>query len=242
MTENDINSQAWRDAVSARKDCLSLEVLQHLADGSSDAEASQHMAGCPHCQAQLAMLKSFESSLPSENEGSAVAWIAAQLERNQTCASSADAEVWKPHWRNVLRVPYLAGAAALALVVGLGISFYISGREHHSFPGNFQGTDTVRSGSVRLTVPSGDLDLAPDDFRWEAYPGAKNYLVEVLEVDGTVLWSRQSPQDFLAASPELKRKMLPGKTLLWKVTAIDGSGRAIATSSQERFQVKIAEP
>ena len=238
MTENDINSQAWRDAVSARKDCLSLEVLQHLADGSSDAEASQHLAGCPHCQAQLAMLKSFES-LPAENEGAAVAWIAAQLERKQACASSAAAELRIPLWRNVLRIPYLAGAAALALVVGLGISFYISGREHHSFHGNFQGTDTMRSGSVRLTAPSGDLDLVPDDFRWEPYPGAKTYLVEVMEVDGTVLWSRQSPQDFLAASPELKRKMLPGKTLLWKVTAMDGSGGAIATSSQERFQVKI---
>jgi hypothetical protein len=236
MAENDFNSQSWRDALSADKDCLSLDVLQKLAEGASDAKFSQHLAQCPHCQAELAMLKSFESARPSENEGAALAWIAAQLEQKQGRASSR-APV--PLWRNFLRVPYLAGAVALALVVGLGISLYISDREPRSLPVNVPGMETTRSGSVRLTGPSGDLDRAPEDFRWEAYPGAKNYRVEVLEVDGTVLWSKESPQNFAAASSVMKKKMLPGKSLLWRVTAIDDSGKALATSSQERFLVKI---
>jgi hypothetical protein len=237
MAENNINSQAWRDSVSATKDCLPLQVLESLAAGSSDSAASQHLSGCPHCQAELAMLKSFESSVPSKNEGAAAAWIAAQLERKQN-SSSAKAGVPRPFWRNFFRVPYLAGALALVLAAGLGISLYVSDREPRS-PLNNPGTEIMRSGSVRLTSPSGDLARPAQEFHWEAYPGAKKYRVEVLEVDGNVLWSGQSDQTSIATPPELQAKMLPGKTLQWKVTALDDSGKPIASSSQERFLVRV---
>ncbi len=237
MADQKINYQAWRDAVSQTKDCLTLDVLEKLAEGSADKSASQHLATCPHCQSELTMLKSFESSVPSENEGAAVAWIAAQLERKQSGAP-ARAEVRAPFWRNLFKVPYLAGALAAALVLGLGLSFYVSDREPHPISGNI-GTGTVRSGSVRLIGPSGNLAQPPDAFRWEAYPGAKSYRVEVMEVDGTVLWSTQTAENFAAPTPELKQKMHPGKALQWKVIALDASGNAIASSSQEKFQVKI---
>jgi len=237
MAEQNINFEAWREAASQTKDCLPLEILEKLAEGAGDTKASQHLATCPHCQSELAMLKSFESAVPSESEGAAVAWIAAQLERNQRGAA-AGSEARAPFWRNFFRVPYLAGALAAALVLGLGISFYVSDRGPHPISGNI-GTGTFRSGSVKLDGPSGNLAQPPDAFRWEAYPGAKSYRVEVMEVDGTVLWSTQASENFTAATPELKSKMHPGKTLHWKVTALDASGKEIASSSQEKFQVKL---
>lgn len=241
MDKNDINSQVWHEALSADKGCLSLEVLQNVAEGVSDADSLQHLDQCPHCQAELAMLKNFESSLPSQEEGASVAWIAAELERRERRAPAAPAGPRVPFWRNFLRIPYMSGAVALALVVGLSISLYVSNREPRTFNVNIPGTETMRSGSVRLEGPSGDLDRLPDYFRWEAYPGTKKYRVEVVEVDGTPLWSKESTQNFVTSSAELKKKMLPGKTLLWRVTAIDDSGKARATSSQERFQIKIKD-
>jgi hypothetical protein len=35
--------------------------------------------------------------------------------------------------------------------------------------------------------------------------------------------------------------MRPGKTLLWKVTALDASGKPIASSNAERFRVTAAK-
>lgn len=237
MAEQNINFDAWRDAVSQTKDCLSLEILEKLTVGAADSNASQHLAGCPHCQSELAMLKSFESSVPSQSEGAAVAWIAAQLERNQS-GVAARSEARVPFWRSFFRVPYLAGALAAALVLGLGISFYVSDREPHPINGNI-GTGTFRSGSVKLAGPSGDLAQPPGAFRWETYPGAKSYRVDVMEVDGTVLWSAQTSENFAAPTPELKNKMHPGKALQWKVIAFDASGREIANSTKEKFQVKL---
>jgi hypothetical protein len=236
MAEQNINFEAWRDAVSQTKDCLPLETLEKLAEGAADSNASRHLAECPHCQSELAMLKSFESSVPSESEGAAVAWITAQLQRNQRGASTRS-EARVPFWRTFFRVPYLAGALAAALVLGLGISFYVSDRGPHPIKGDI-GTGPFRSGSVTLAGPSGDVSQPPDAFRWQAYPGAASYRVDVMEVDGTVLWSTQISANSVAATPELKSKMHPGKALQWKVTALDASGREIASSNQEKFQVK----
>jgi hypothetical protein len=236
MAEQNTNFQAWRDAVSQTNDCLSLEVLEKLSDGAADSNASRHLAACPHCQSELAMLKSFESSVPSQSEGAAVAWIAAQLERNQSAAAAAPSQLRVPFWRSFFKVPYLAGALAAALVLGLGISFYVSDREPHPIKGDI-GIGTFRSGSVKLAGPSGNLSQPPQAFRWEAYPGAKSYRVEVLEVDGTVLWSRQTSETSVPVTPELKSEMHPGKALQWRVTALNASGKEVASSGQEKFQV-----
>ena len=237
MAEQNINFEAWRDAASQTKDCLPLETLEKLVEGAADSNASRHLAGCPHCQSELAMLKSFESSVPSESEGAAVAWITAQLERNQHGASPRSA-ARVSFWRSFFRVPYLAGALAAALVLGLGISFYVSDRAPHPIKGDI-GIGTFRSGSVKLAGPSGDLPQPPGAFHWQAYPGAASYRVDVMEVDGTVLWSAQTSENSVAAAPALRSKMHPGKALEWKVTALDASGREIASSSKERFQVKL---
>jgi hypothetical protein len=239
MTGNARKLKAWRDGVSAGENCLSIEALQRLAEGSSDPKNAQHIAGCPHCQTELVMLRSFESSIPPEDDAEAVDWIAARLQLAQDMPSSP---VHISAWQTLLRIPNLVAAAALTLLIGLGLSLYVSNRQERLvFHAEPSGVQNMRSVDIRLTGPSGDLDLIPDDFRWEALPLAKSYSIQLLEVDGTELWRGQSAENFLIASPPLKEKMRPGKTLLWKVTALDASGKPIASSNAERFRVTAAK-
>lgn len=236
MNEKTKNLKAWREGVSADERCLSPDVLQELVGGSSsDSKGAQHVASCPHCQAELAMLRSFESSLQAGDNQADVDWVTAQLQGAQGMPSTP---VRIPFWRGLLKTPYLAGAAAIVLIISLGLSLYISTQlERPLLHGDSSGNQNMRSGDIRLMGPSGDFDLAPEDFRWEALPGAKSYTIQLLEVDGTVLWSGQSAENAIIASPELKAKMRPGKTLLWKVTALDVLGKPMANSSSDRFRV-----
>jgi hypothetical protein len=60
------NASIWQDAVAATKDCPTLEILERvMEESSSNPRAAAHVAECPHCQSEIAMLRSFESSAPS---------------------------------------------------------------------------------------------------------------------------------------------------------------------------------
>src|SRR5947209_4665772 len=112
MSAHNNNAKIWQDAVSATKDCPGIEVLEQVMEGSAqDPRTQKHVSTCPHCQSELAMLRRFEYAEPSPEEGAAVAWIAAQLERNQSSAAAKPAKQAIPFWRSLFRVPYMAAAA-----------------------------------------------------------------------------------------------------------------------------------
>jgi hypothetical protein len=184
------------------------------------------------------MLKNFEQSTPSADEGAAVAWIAAQLERRQSAPVAQQKIVRVPFWRTMFRVPYMAGAAALAAVLIFGISLYHGNSDG---PGKINpglGNGQFRSGSIHLVSPIADQNSAPAEFRWDAVQGASSYKVELQDVAGITLATANSAQNVLSITPEMKAVMVPGKPLKWKVTAIDATGKEIANSSTEQFEVK----
>ena len=243
MAANIDNSKIWQDAVSATKECLGIEVLEKVMEGTAqDPKTQNHVSTCPHCQSELAMLRKFESAEASPDEGAAVAWIAAQLQRNQKNAAAKPVHEAVPFWRTIFRVPYMAAAAALIAAVTLGISFYES--EHFQKPSidhsiGFGGP--VRSGQIRLNDPAGDLTKAPDQMNWEAVKGASSYsvVIRARDIDNTLVWQGQSNQNSLTVSPELKSKIRPGKPLTWKVTALDSTGKELATG-EGRFRLALA--
>src|SRR5258705_13587234 len=51
---------------AATPECLTLAQLETLAEGKS---SHPHLAACPRCQGELAMLKSFELGTPLPDEG-----------------------------------------------------------------------------------------------------------------------------------------------------------------------------
>src|ERR1700744_3241401 len=192
------NLKTWQSAVGLTEECLPLEVLERMTESSAaDAKAAAHLAECPHCQTELSMLKSFEASVPSAAEGPAVAWIAAQLERKQNIP------VTKPvarvsFWRTMFRVPYLAGAAALAVVLALGVSLHHSSSNHDgisSIGNGSYGTSELRTGGIHFLSPVGQLNQVPAEFRWEAFTGASSYTIELRDAIGTVLASPQTKKN-----------------------------------------------
>jgi hypothetical protein len=239
MADKTNTAKIWQEAAAETKDCLPLEVLEQLADNTSrDAKAAAHLAGCAHCQTELAMLKNFEESTPSADEGAAVAWIAAQLERRQNAPAAQQKVVRVPFWRTMFRVPYLAGAAALAAVLIVGISLYHGNSDG---PGRINpglGNGQFRSGAIHLVSPISDQSSAPAEFRWDAVQGASSYTVELKDVAGITLATAKSTQNVLPITPEMKAAMVSGKPLKWKVTALNADGKEIANSSLEQFKVQ----
>jgi hypothetical protein len=238
MAGKNNNAKIWQEAAAATKECPTLETLEKVMDGvSSDQQAVAHVSSCPHCQSEISMLRSFESATPAENEGAAVAWIAAQLERNQQKKAAAPARATVvPFWRTMFRLPYMAAAAALIVAVTLGISLYQNEDRHPHFGGNV-GVGTYR-GEMHLIQPAGELSQAPSQLKWESVPGAASYSVQItgIDIDHTVVWEGQSTQNFVSLTPEMKSKIRPGKQLEWKVTAQDATRKQIATG-EGRFRV-----
>ena len=184
------------------------------------------------------MLKNFEQSTPSADEGAAVAWIAAQLERQQNAPVAQQKVARVPFWRTMFRVPYMAGAAALAAVLIVGISLYHGNSDG---PGKINpglGNGQFRSGAIHLVSPIADQSSAPAEFRWDAVQGASSYTVQLKDVAGITLASAKSSQNVLPVTPEMKANMISGKPLKWTVTAIDAAGKEIANSSTEQFKVR----
>ena len=234
MAGNTNNAKTWQDAVAASKDCPTLEVLERvMEESSSDPKAAAHVASCPHCQSEITMLRSFESSTPSENEGAAVAWIAAQLERNQQAPAAKSTASPVPFWRAMFRIPYMAAAAALIIAIALGISLY---QPDHGQP-ILQPPQIgiYRGGDIQLQT-KGDLTEVPDQLVWAAVPGATSYSVEVDDVTGDKIWSGTSTQNSIRLGPELKPVLRPGKPLNWMVTAVDANGNELA-SGKGKFRV-----
>jgi hypothetical protein len=183
------------------------------------------------------MLKSFEAATPSANEGAAVGWVVAQLQRQQAAPARQSSMARVPFWRSFFRVPYLAGAAAMIAVLALGISLYNSGPDHPG-PGNSNSNSGVYRGNFKLLSPTGELAQAPAEFRWEAVPGAASYKVELTDVIGKSLARATSIQPQLAATPEMKAAMHAGMPVNWKVTAYDASGKSIADSTGGNFRIR----
>ena len=239
MADNTQTAKIWQEAAAETKDCLPLEVLEQMIDNASrDAKAAAHLAGCAHCQTELAMLKSFEQSTPTAEEGAAVAWIAAQLERQQNAPDAQQKVARVPFWRMMFRVPYMAGAAALAAVLFFGISLYHGNPDG---PGKINpdlGSGQLRSGAIHLVSPIADQNNAPAEFHWDAVQGASSYTVELKDVAGITLATAKSTQNVLPVTPEMKANMISGKPLKWTVTAMNEDGKEIANSSTEQFKIR----
>jgi hypothetical protein len=138
----------------------------------------------------------------------------------------------------MFRVPYLAGAAALAAVLIVGISLYHGNSDG---PGKLNpgiGNGQFRSGAIHLVSPIAEQPTAPSEFHWDAVQGASSYTVELKDVAGITLATAKSSQNVLQVTPEMKASMTADKPLKWKVTALDANGKEIANSNAEQFKVK----
>jgi hypothetical protein len=92
-----------------------------------------------------------------------------------------------------------------------------------------------RSQEVELVRPVGDLQQPPSTLQWQAFPGAGSYQVTIMEIDHSPLWTGNTKETSIEIPAPVRAKMLPGKPILWQVTAADEHGRVVASSQMQRF-------
>lgn len=211
------------------EDCLTPADLEALLEGRLP-EAQAHVDICPVCEYELASLREFLAGEAGAAEQQDLAWMEARL---QPAAPPVTRRKWLS-WFPAAPLPRFAYTCAAALLVVAG-SLQL---RHMAGPSLVDShSTTVRSSQIRILAPAGDLDTAPVEFSWEAIPQAAAYEVVVTEVDGTLLWSNRTSSSKLFTPVGIQQQMLPRKSLLWRVRALDAQGVVIAESSPERIRV-----
>jgi hypothetical protein len=212
-----LNRSNVREALQYKPECLSIEELESLLDGS---KSHPHLETCPRCRAELAMLRSFESDVPVPGEGRAA---------NKTS------------WLTQLvagRGRWLVPATALVVMVVVGYAVLHRPQEPDLRASSGNGPVVYRTQELQVIEPVGEVPSGPETLRWQAFPGASGYQVSVMEIDQTILWHAQTHDQSLTIPVAVRDKMLPGKPLLWRVEAVDSQGRVVASSQVQRFSVQ----
>jgi len=241
--------------------CATTEQLSGLSDASLPepvrARVSAHVTACLRCQTGLALLEEFESGALRPDEEAAASWITARLERGfgqitgaVRASSRAGTEERQPGWRRLFGVRLLgsrpAAAAAFALAAAMlliVLNLPIRTAREPALPPDIDATPLVfRSDALAAVGPSGDLEQAPTELRWQPSPGAASYSVQLMEVDRVELWKAESSEPSVSLPPAVRARIVPGKPLLWRVMAKDASGRTVAASEIQRFRVAIRPP
>jgi hypothetical protein len=126
----------------------------------------------------------------------------------------------------------VAAVAAVAIVSAL----LLQSPKAPQLQANAGGNPVVyRSQEVAVVGPVGELQQVPQRLEWKVFPGAVTYKAVVMEIDQTPLWTGAVKDPSAAIPAFIRAKMLPGKPILWQVTALDGQGQVLATSQMERF-------
>ena len=232
-----------RQALRRGSDCPEVEILLSALENTADpshSAMSKHAELCAACGAEWSLYQRFESPALQENEQDAVRHIMARLKAPASADSRTGAKSW---WRQLTTPAWLGGAAvamaALVLAVGIG-SEWRAGREAVS-GGAATGAEsgTVRAQSVRVLTTLGDVSKAPDSISWAPVSGAATYKVEVREVDRTLSFYKITTTPSLAMPGEAVKLLVPGKTLLVDVFALDARGQVIAESGQLHIRIPL---
>jgi hypothetical protein len=238
-----LNRSTLNEALRMKPGCLTPEELEKFVE--NPATGNSHLSSCSRCQAELALLKSFESSEPLPDEGAAVTWISARLERQldeiKNPGQTRDSSQGVSWFSRILAkgsIRWLLPLSAI-LVIGLGV-FVVSrkSQEPDLRADAGHGPAIYRSEEIEVSSPVGEVAKAPAILQWKSFEGSAEYKVSIMEVDEVPLWTGQTNDVILTIPNAIRAKMLPGKPVLWRVTALDSQGRVLATSQIQRFSVQ----
>jgi hypothetical protein len=243
-----LDRSTLKDALKTTSDCLAPQQLEKLAEDSS--LKNTHLEQCPRCQTELALLKSFESNEPLPGEGAALAWISKRIEQrlDQIKGGRAPAEAtastragsWFSRWFGGKAGWLVPVSAALVLVIVVtSIALMHRSQEPQLRADAGKGPVIYRSQEIEVIGPVGEVKEAPKALQWKSFPGAAHYKFSIMEVDGVPLWSGENVDQTVTIPPAVRAKLLPGKSVLWQVSALDLQGRVLAASQVQRFFVQL---
>jgi hypothetical protein len=194
------------------------------------------------------MLKSFESGAPLPDEGAAVAWISSHLDRqlesiknpsrSRARVATQNLETqdsWLTRTFGIKGWRWALPATAVAVAVIVGVILLRPPKEP-DLQANAGGQPAIyRSQEIQVVSPVGDVPQIPRSLQWQPFSGAESYKVMVMEVDNSPLWSAETKEATIEIPPAVRVKMLPGKPILWQVSAMDERGQILGSSQIQRF-------
>ncbi len=234
-----------KQALEAACGCPSENELAGLVESTlGEAERGRimaHVEACTRCAGEVALLRAFLLAQPEGGDAAAVNWIAAQLERRS-------AELFhQPQRSRWLRLrawltPARLSAAAVALatvLLALSAVLHYRRAQEPVLTARLSPVQILRSGSVAVSEPQGDVDAPPSRLSWIPVREAASYEVRLMEVDNNVLWKGVSGAPVIELPLEIQQRAVPGKTLVWQVTALNAAGESLGSSGLVRFRVRV---
>lgn len=228
-----------RQSLAAGSDCPPIEKLESLLDqDASSVEVARHVETCAHCLTELNLLRSFQTEPRDQQEADAVRLISSRLQ--PVLDARIPAEAPRPWWQELLTVRWLSPVAIAAACALIAIAIGLQLR-HEPAPAltafNTAGGDVLRSGAISLIAPSGDVAEVPKSVTWQPVPDAAQYEVRLLEVDHHELWKTTVLVPEASFPRQVQSFIVPAKTLLLQVTAMDSSGRKVGESAPASFRL-----
>jgi hypothetical protein len=231
----------WQAALRPGENCLPVEQLEKLVLEDSAPALAEHVRSCAYCTTQLQLLREFSAGNLKESETEAVQLITARLrERSDEIFGrpGVPGEAPETWWKTLWRTPWLR-PAALALA-GLSIVVVLSLQMRISPPGIRPPSpeqEVLRSNTISILAPAGDVREVPNEIRWQAAPNAVRYQARLLQVDGAELWKGETATNAIGLPSAIRARVVPAKTLLCQVLAFDASGKQVGQSDTVRFRL-----
>jgi hypothetical protein len=237
-----MEEQILTSALRPGPECPSIERLGRYADGALTPEERRdddaHIATCVNCQAELTLLHGFETPTVRDDEAEAVRWGVQELRRREPeifgrgLRSDSSARPWLSF---VSLRPVLALAVVLLAVLS---GYYLANPAIPPLP-TYLGSnpEATRSLAIAAQGPIGDQTAVPGRLQWQPVAGAQRYRVRLSEVDRREIWSSDTTDTAVDFPADVRARIVPGKTMVWQVTAYGASNAPIAESKAERFRL-----
>lgn len=239
--------ELFRNALGPGADCLPVEKLEILMDAGTKAPASadlaQHVQTCAHCRTELELLRSFHSAEARPDDEQAVRQVTERLRsRSQEIfarpsATASAKTIWWKTWFSLgsYSTAKLAFAAVLGILV-VGLQLRHSGPPQLG-PVVHTGEELLRSYTIAILAPAGDLQKVPERVEWQPVAGAMKYEVRLLEVNRTEMWKMDTDRTYFNLPSNVQARIVPGKTINVQVSAFDAAGRRLAESELVPFRL-----
>ena len=227
-------------ALAADSECPDLEsLLTSLSLEKHDLgyiSANTHVDRCPRCRAYYLLQPDFEQATPTRQEAAIVESISAQLSGAVPVSrSKGPAPVLTPIRKWLWTRRFFSSLAAAAVLSAVAIGLHERNLDHPSF--HTSGDVVYRSATLQAVSPVGDLQTVPLALHWTSTENAYSFRVTVMEVDGSVLYTKTTGETELTLPALVRDQFQPGRTLLWKVAALDAGGNVVQESNTERFRL-----
>lgn len=236
MADEPAGRDLIRNAMGPGRDCMPVEMLEQCVDPASiPPDLAGHLDSCAYCRAELELLRSFLRA-PNSDEAKAVRMITKRMQLPGSAAKPAPFSWWKGLFHIRWLSPAAVAMAGVLFAVAVGLEWRHGTEPRINVP-NQPETEVLRSGSISVIAPLGDLTEVPNRIAWQPVSGAAQYQVRLLEVDRTQLWNTSTSATEAEIPAAIRSKVVPAKTLLIQVSAMDHSNRKLAESDFVRFRL-----